>query len=264
LELRAQYSAWRRKFPAIVERQATLPWNEADLSTRYEAVILAPMSRVQAIVVAALLVLAAPRIFAAEVDPEAMNRIGVRYATGSGVPQDFVAALAWYERAAEGGSVSAMNNIATMHFHGLGVPQNYEEAVKWLRLAVKQGDAAAQNRLGTMYEDGRGVPKSEHDAFELFSLAAAQGYAPGMANLGHAYAGGSGVKRDEIHAYALISAAIEIGVPRGQREAAIYELGALSQRLDAGQVERAQADARALLETRTASEADAKSKMKET
>jgi uncharacterized protein len=211
------------------------------------------MSIRRVMAVAALLALASTRVVAADGGdgPEAMNRMGILYATGKGVPQDYVAALAWYQRAAQNGSVSALNNIATLHFHGLGVPQSYEEAVKWLRLAVKQGDAAAQNRLGAMYEDGRGVPKSTHDAFELFSLAAAQGYAPGMANLGHAYAGGSGVKRDETRAYALISAAIEIGVPRGQREAAIYELGALSQRLDAKQVERAQADARALLETRS-------------
>lgn len=209
------------------------------------------MSRVRAIVVAVFLALSAPQVFAADIDAEAMNRIGIRYATGSGVPQDFVAALAWYQRAAEHGSVSAMNNIATLHFHGLGVPQSYEEAVKWLRLAVEKGDAAAQNRLGAMYQEGLGVQQSAHDAFELFSLASAQGYGPGVANLGHAYAGGSGVKRDEIRAYALITAAIEIGVPRGQREAAIYELGALSQRLDARQVERAQADARALLETRS-------------
>jgi TPR repeat protein len=209
------------------------------------------MSRVRAMVVAVFLALSAPQLFAAELDPEAMNRIGIRYATGSGVPQDFVAALAWYQRAAEHGSVRALNNIATLHFHGLGVPQSYEEAVKWLRLAVAKGDAAAQNRLGAMYEEGLGVPQSAHDAFELFDRAAAQGYGPGMANLGHAYAGGTGVQRDEVRAYALIAAAIEIGVPRTQREAAIYELGALSQRLDGKQVERAQADARALLETRS-------------
>lgn len=223
------------------------------------------MSRLQAIVVATFLVLASTHVFAADVagNAEEMNRIGVRYATGNGVPQDFVAALAWYQRAAENGSVSAMNNIATMHYHGLGVPQSYEEAVKWLRLAVKQGDAAAQNRLGVMYEGGLGVPKSAHDAFELFGLAAAQGHAPGMENLGRAYAGGNGVKRDEIRAYALISAAMEIGLPRAERDAALYQLGALSQRLDAKQVERAQADARTLLETRSkeasAEQSDARS-----
>ena len=131
------------------------------------------------------------------------------------------------------------------------MPQDYEETVKWLRLAMQQGDAAAQNKLGSLYDDGLGVPKSAHDAFEMFSLAAAQGYAPGMANLGRAYARGSGVQRDEIRAYALISAAVEIGVRRGERDVALYELGALSQRLDAQQLERAQADARALVQARS-------------
>jgi TPR repeat protein len=70
-----------------------------------------------------------------------------------------------------------------------------------------------------------------------------------MANLGHLYARGSGVKRDDIRAYALISAAIEIGVP--DSNSAFYELGALSQRLNAKQLERAQADARRLIETRS-------------
>jgi TPR repeat protein len=119
-----------------------------------------------------------------------------------------------------------------------------------------------------MYDEGLGVAKDAHQAFELFSLAADQGFAPGMANLGRLYARGNGVKKDDVRAYALISAAVEIGVRQGERDAAVYELGALSQRLDAKQIERAQADARALVETRSkeaaareanASEADARS-----
>ena len=215
------------------------------------------MSTRKAIVVAAFLALASIRVFAADAaqsppaNAEQMNRMGLLYATGTGVPKDYVAALAWYQRAAESGSTSAMNNIATMYFHGLGVPQSYEETLKWLRLAVKQGDATAQNRLGAMYDDGLGVAKDAHEAFELFSLAANQGFAPGMANLGRAYARGTGVKRDDLRAYALISAAVEIGVRQSERDAALYELGALSQRLDAKQVERAQADAHVLVEARS-------------
>jgi TPR repeat protein len=214
------------------------------------------MKTSRAIAVAALLVLASLRVFAADAaqsaaNPEQMNRMGLLYATGTGVPQDYIAALAWYQRAAEGGSTSAMNNIATIYFHGLGVPQSYEETVKWLRLAVKQGDATAQNRLGTMYDAGLGVTRNAHDAFALFTQAANQGYAPGMANLGRAYARGAGVKKDEPRAYTLISAAMEIGLRAGERDAAMYELGALSQRLDAKQIERAQLDARAMVETRS-------------
>jgi len=214
------------------------------------------MSTRKAILITAFLALAATRIFAADTAPpqptaDEMNRMGILYATGNGVPKDYVAALAWYQRAAASGSAGAMNNIATMYFHGLGVPQSYEETVKWLRVAVKQGDATAQNRLGAMYDDGLGVAKSEHEAFELFNLAANQGYAPAMANLGRLYASGDGVKRDDIHAFALLSAAVEMGVRRGDRDAALYELGVLSQRLDAKQLEQAQADARALVAARS-------------
>jgi uncharacterized protein len=218
------------------------------------------MSTAWAILVAAFLGLASVHIAdAADVaahtqavgngSAETMNRLGILYATGVGVSRDYVAALAWYRRAADSGSTSAMNNIATMYFHGLGVPQSYEEAVKWLRLAVERRDAAAQNRLGSMYADGLGVPRNAHDAFELYRRAAAQGHAPGMANLGRLYSNGSGVERDELRAYALIAAALEIGVPKDVREAGLYELGALSQRLDAKQLERAQAAARTLIET---------------
>lgn len=219
------------------------------------------MNRRWAMVVAAFFAMASTPIYSADVEPgvahasdgvaEAMNRVGILYATGTGVPQDFTAALAWYRRAAERGSTHAMNNIATMLFHGLGAPQSYAETVKWLRLAVEQGDAAAQNKLGAMYDGGLGVPKSAQGAVELFSLAAAQGYAPGMANLGRAYANGAGVQRDEMRAYSLISAAVEIGVPRNDRDVALYELGALSQRLNAKQLERAQADARTLIDARS-------------
>jgi TPR repeat protein len=101
-----------------------------------------------------------------------------------------------------------------------------------------------------MHEAGLGVPQSAHDAFQLFSLAADQGYAPAIANLGRAYAHGSGVKRDDTRAYALISAAVEIGMRSAEREAAVYELGAISQRLDDQQLARARADAHAMAEAR--------------
>jgi uncharacterized protein len=219
------------------------------MSTRWAILVAAFLGLASMQIADAGDVEARPRQAANNSSAETMNRLGILYATGVGVSRDYVAALAWYRRAAHHGSTSAMNNIATMYFHGLGVPQSYQESVKWLRLAVQQHDAAAQNKLGSMYAEGLGVAKSAHDAFELFSLAAAQGHAPGMVNLGHAYASGSGVERDEPRAYALIAAALEIGVPKAVREAGLYELGALSQRLDAEQLERAQADARVLIET---------------
>src|SRR5262249_30131268 len=100
--------------------------------------------------------------------------------------------------------------------------------------------------------------KSAHDAFELFDRAAAKGYAPGMISLGRAYSRGNGVKRDEVRGYALLTAAVQIGVRQSERDVALFELGALSQRLNPEQLGRAQADARTLIEAqpKTAAAAD--------
>ena len=52
---------------------------------------------------------------AARGDAESMSRVGILCAQAVGVPQDFVAALAWYERAARNGSGAALENLATMY-----------------------------------------------------------------------------------------------------------------------------------------------------
>src|SRR6186997_2397335 len=77
-------------------------------------------------------------------DAASMNSMGIRYAQGDGVAQDYVAALTWYERAAGYGSVAALGNIATLYFYGWGVPQSYEAAANVLQLAVDAGDPDAQ------------------------------------------------------------------------------------------------------------------------
>jgi TPR repeat protein len=171
---------------------------------------------------------------------EAMNRLGILYATGRGVPQDPVAAFALFRLAAAGGSASSARNIAIAYFHGLGVRQSYSDAAKWLEPAAARGDADAQYKLGTLFNEGLGVKKDPHRAVELFRLSAAQGYAPAMVNLGSLHAHGNGVPRDDVRAYALIVTAIEIGIPENVRAVALFELGALSERLGEKRLTKAQ------------------------
>jgi TPR repeat protein len=177
---------------------------------------------------------------------EAMNCLGVLYAMGRGVPQDYVAAFAWYLRAAKHGAVSSASNIATAYVYGQGVPQSYSEAVKWLQPAAAQGDGAAQNKLGVLYNEGLGATKDPAKALALFQLSAGQGHSPAMANLGSMHANGRGAQRDDVRAYALISTALEIGVPASARDASLYQLGALAERLDEKRLARAQQLAREL------------------
>lgn len=145
-----------------------------------------------------------------------------------------------------------MGNVATLYFYGLGVPQSYSEAAQLRQVAARESNADAQNKLGAMYNDGRGLAQDPHRAGELFRQAAEQGYAPAMVNLGRMYTEAIGVKRDDIYGYALIRTAINIGVPAGMNELALYELGAAGARLPPKQLALAQQIASQLSVSRSA------------
>jgi hypothetical protein len=75
-------------------------------------------------------------------DPRAQTRIGFMYETGHGLPQDYMLAVAWYQRAAEQGYPRAQHLLGMMYQRAQGVAEDYVTAYKWLNLAA----AAVQNR----------------------------------------------------------------------------------------------------------------------
>ena len=84
--------------------------------------------------------------------------------------------MKWSRLAAEQGHAAAQSMLGVVYATGRGVPQDYVEAVKWTRLAAEQGSAPAQYNLGLMYAKGHGVPKDYVMAYKWWSLAAAQGH----------------------------------------------------------------------------------------
>jgi TPR repeat protein len=102
---------------------------------------------------------------------------------------------------AEQGDAVAQNNLGLMYANGEGVPQDYVEAVRLYRLAVEQGDATAQYNLGSMYDNGTGVAEDDVEAVRLYRLAAEQGDADAHVNLGDMYRLGEGVPQDNVLAY---------------------------------------------------------------
>jgi TPR repeat protein len=96
------------------------------------------------------------------------------YASGQGVPRDYVEAAKWYRLAADQGDALAETNLGLMYNFGDGVPQDYAEAVKWYRLGANHGDALAQTDLGLMYAEGQGVAQDFVQAEEWFTLAASR------------------------------------------------------------------------------------------
>jgi len=75
-------------------------------------------------------------------DPRAQTRLGFMYETGHGLPQDYMLAVAWYQRAAEQGYPRAEHLLGMMYQRAQGVTEDYVTAYKWLNLAT----AAARSR----------------------------------------------------------------------------------------------------------------------
>ena len=73
------------------------------------------------------------------------------------------------------GNADAQYNLGIMYASGLGVTQDYNEAVKWFRLSSGQGNAQAQDIYGLMYASGRGVTQDYVRAHMWWSISASSG-----------------------------------------------------------------------------------------
>lgn len=113
---------------------------------------------------------------AAEGNAHAAYRLGVAYADGAVVPQDWQTARSWFEMAARAGDRDAQFDLGSIHDHGFGVPASAARAARWYTEAAGRGHVAAQYNLATMYERGEGVEKDLVQAYKWYYLAAQQGF----------------------------------------------------------------------------------------
>jgi TPR repeat protein len=60
-----------------------------------------------------------------------------------------------------------------MYENGFGVPQNYAAAAALYQRGAAQGDAFAQSRLGLSYDKGHGVPQDLILSYKWLDLATA-------------------------------------------------------------------------------------------
>ena len=150
-------------------------------------------------------------------DAEAQYSLGLRYATGSGVPEDDQEAAKWYRKAANQGLAKAQLSLGMQYATGEGVQEDDWEAVKWYRRAADQGYAEAQFYLGLKYATGAGVPEDDLKAVKWFRKAADQGNVVAQFHLGMQYATGEGVLQDFVKAYAWLNVVSAQGIPKAGR-----------------------------------------------
>ena len=103
--------------------------------------------------------------------------------TGKMMDYDLESAAGWFQRSAEQGHAGAHFNLGLLYAEGQGVPQDFAKAVEWFTKAAEQGNVDAQNNLGVMYLVGEGVPKNTDKAIEWFKKAEKQGNEEARENL---------------------------------------------------------------------------------
>ena len=60
--------------------------------------------------------------------------------------KDYATDASWFRKAAEEGNVIAQHDLGVMYAKGEGVPQDYVQAHMWFSLSAAQGDGATKNR----------------------------------------------------------------------------------------------------------------------
>ena len=63
---------------------------------------------------------------------------------------DYATALLEFRQLAEKGYAAAQNDLGVMYANGVEVPQDYQEAAQWFHRAAAQGHVHAQHALGVM------------------------------------------------------------------------------------------------------------------
>ena len=69
-----------------------------------------------------------------------------------------------WTKAAEKGDSESQFNVGLMYAKGDGVEQDYSEAARWFRMSALQGNASSQFVLGMMYSNGDGVRQDYTEA----------------------------------------------------------------------------------------------------
>ena len=142
-------------------------------------------------------------------DPIAQYEVGLRYASGRGVPQDLAAAFHWHSRAAARGLAAAQFRLAAMYERGQGAAPDIEKARTWYQRAAEQDHVKAMHNLAVLSVGGGRTDYSF--AAKWFTEAAERGLADSQFNLAVLHQNGMGVPKDLKAAYKWLSLAARSG-----------------------------------------------------
>jgi localization factor PodJL len=144
-------------------------------------------------------------------NPAAEYEVGLRFAEGRGLPQNFEDAARWLARAADRGLAPAQYRLGSLYEKGQGVKKDLMEARRLYLAAAQQGNAKAMHNLAVLYSVGlEGIPDYK-TASQWFQKAADRGVADSQYNLGILYARGVGVAQNLAESYKWFALAAQQG-----------------------------------------------------
>lgn len=104
---------------------------------------------------------------------------------GRGLPAPaYAEAAALFRIAAEASIPQAMHNLATMHEYGTGVEQNFDAAMRLYRRAAELHYVESMYNLAMMYAFARGCERDFERARSLLETAAQSNHAPSIYYIG--------------------------------------------------------------------------------
>ncbi len=149
--------------------------------------------------------------------PDAIGAMGYFYAEGVTVPRDEKAALDWFRKGAEAGSLKAKLNLGLIYLKERGAPAAAKEAERLIRDAADGGLAEAQATMAELLFAGEfGGERNYAEVLRYAQPAAEAGIAHSQNLLGTLHAYGQGVKRDTATAEVWYRKAAEKGDVKAQ------------------------------------------------
>ena len=110
--------------------------------------------------------------------PAAQYGLGILYSHSGelDLPPLPATALHWLAQAAAAGHSAAQNTLGIRYARGIDVIQDYDKAREYWEQSAAQGDPEAQTNLGILYREGMGVTQDPAAARAWFEKAAAQDF----------------------------------------------------------------------------------------
>jgi uncharacterized protein len=163
----------------------------------------------------------------------AFEGIGDMYEQGTDLPQDHLAAINWYRKAAQSGGPTVRVKLA--HFLLIrGGESNNQEALQSCTEAGKQMYSPGALCAGLLYEKGIGTIQNLPEAVKWFDKAAQLGNAQAMLIMGEKYWDGVDLKQDKVKAYTYVLLASTADLPTALQDKDRYERELSKRDIDKG------------------------------